>query len=182
MHPDILLCVHCPLFVPVAARYVHVVCMVICVQPKCSQDKRITEVYPHPPKMLNKILFQCYGPQTLCTAALTRHGVVMWDEWEMAAGWRDEQRSTMERVCECGPPIVLILKIPLEQAFFSSSCHSHFDCVAVNHSTNPAWACLTRRCCVNICKVLFYIYLFLISNAVNYYITWKLRKLRVHFI
>lgn len=75
-------------------------------------------VYPVLRKRWNKILLQCCWPQTLCTAALTGHGVVMWDEWEMAVGWRDEQRSTMERVCECGPPVVLILKIPLEQAFF----------------------------------------------------------------
>lgn len=64
----------CPRF---ATRYVHVLCMVIRLQPKCSQDKHITEVYPHPPKMLSKTLFQCHRPQTLCTAALTRHGVVM---------------------------------------------------------------------------------------------------------
>lgn len=90
----------------------------------------------------------------------------------MAAGWRDEERPTMERVCECGPPIVLILKIPLEQAFFfPSSCHSHFDCVAVNHSRNPAYAGLTRWCCVNMSASLVDIYLFLISNAADYYIT-----------
>lgn len=40
--------------------------------------------------------------------------------------WLDEQRSTIEWVCECGPPIVLILKIPLEQAFFSvPATHTH---------------------------------------------------------
>lgn len=48
--------------------------------------------------------------------------VVMIDGRDMAVswldGWLDEQHLTMEWVCECGPPIVLILKISLEQAFF----------------------------------------------------------------
>lgn len=38
--------------------------------------------------------------------------------------WLDEQHSTMEWVCECGPPIVLILKIPLEQAFSVPAIHT----------------------------------------------------------
>lgn len=41
------------------------------------------------------------------------------DEIWLLAGWLDEQHSTMDWDCECGPPIVLILKIPLGQAFFS---------------------------------------------------------------
>lgn len=95
----------------------------------------------------------------------------------MAAGWRDEERPTMERGCECGPPIVLILKIPLEQAFFfstPSSCHSRFDCVAVNHSRNPAYAGLTRRCRVNMSASLAV--LFTCSSLVMLRITTSPKK------
>lgn len=45
----------------------------------------------------------------------------------------------MDWDCECGPPVVLILKIPPEQAFFFISCHSNSHCVAVNHIGNPAY-------------------------------------------
>lgn len=66
------------------------------------------------------ILLQCGWPQTLCTAALTRHGswCEMNERWPLAGEMNSAQQWNGS--VNAGPPIVLILKIPLEQAFFFS--------------------------------------------------------------
>lgn len=64
------------------------------------------------------ILSACWRPHKL--AATAQRLAVMVDEIRLLAGWMaalpDEQCSTKERLCECGAPLVLILKIHLGRA------------------------------------------------------------------
>ena len=107
-------------------------------------------------------LLQCPWPRAHCRAFLIKHWSGCDDRGMRYGCWLaaylDEQHSTMEWVCECRPPIVLILQIPLEQAFFSVPAFHTFIVLQWTISLTLRMPSVSFASIYSICAVIYLTY------------------------